>query len=163
MATFTQIKALRLEISDPADCIDIVSVANAAALPSQPANQTVYCLADTGAYVSTDTVYGADSADYEPVELLLSDARIGAWLDSYTHAESIVYALKAIIKLLGAKMFVKKNEVGSEAVEFTSLKEMYDFYRGLLAQQQEDVAVADGNSTGKWGATVAPEIAGGNV
>ncbi len=163
MATFDQIKALRLDISDPANYIDILSVINAAALPAAPAQQTAYKVLDTSKYVATDTESGAAATDYESVELQLSDSRISTWLDTNTHDETVVLALKAIIKRLGGQVPLQRTKTGSESVEYTMLLDLYNYYRRLLKDQQNTVDKENNSNTGKWGNLKQPEIAGGNL
>ncbi len=163
MVTFDQIKALRLDISDPANYIDILSVINAAALPAAPAQQTVYKVLDTSKYVATDTESGAAPSDYEAVELQLSDSRISTWLDTNTHDETVVLALKAIIKRLGGQGPLQRTKTGSESVEYTMLLDLYNYYRRLLKDQQTTVDKENNDNTGKWGNLKQPEIAGGNL
>lgn len=163
MATFTQIKTLRLDISDPAFYIDIIEVATPAALPEAPASQTAYKITSTGKYMASDTEAGAVEADYDTIELQLSDSRISFWLNAYTYSESVVYALKAIIKRLGGLIPLTKNNTGNENTEYTKLLDMLQFYRAILSNQQEQVDTEDLNSTGKFAASTNPEIAGGNL
>jgi hypothetical protein len=163
MVTFAEIKAFRLDISDPADYIDIISVANPAALPSEPNIQTAYYVESSGVYVGCDKTSGATADDYEVIQLLLSDARISTWLASYSHDEAVVYGLKAIIKQLGRQISLKRTGTGTEDTEFTALIDMYDYYKGILAMQQKEVEKAAGTNTGIWGSMEQPEIAGGNL
>lgn len=163
MATFSAIKDLRLDISDPANYIDLVEVANAAALPAAPAQQTAYKLTDIGSYVATDKESSATASDYELVELQLSDSRISTWLDVYTHDETVVLSLKAIIKRLGGQLVLEKNDSGNESAQYTKLIDMYNYYRRMLKDQQQTVEKDNNDNTGKWGQMQQPEVAGGNL
>lgn len=163
MATFNEIKTLRLDISDPANYIDLLEVATPAALPAAPGAQTAYKVTSTGKYMATDTEIGAVTADYEAVELQLSDDRISFWLGAYTYDRAVVLALKAIIKRLGGQIPLVKNNTGNETAEYTHILDLYTYYRGLLAKAQEDVEKEDLNNTGKWSGSVNPEIGGGNL
>jgi len=163
MATFTEIKEFRLDIADPANCINIISIANTTALPAIPAQQTVYYLADTGNYVKTDLESGAVAADYYFVDLNLSDTRIATWIDEYDSELAIKYGLKAIIKKLGSQLPIVKNDSGRESIEYQRISDMYKYYKGLLADVSEDIKVTSLNSTGRFGQMIQPEIAGGNI
>lgn len=163
MATFTEIKTLRLDISDPANYIDLVEVATPSLLPAAPGSQTAYKVMSTGKYMATDTETGAVAADYEAVELQLSDDRLSLWLGSYVYDEAVIYALKAIIKRLGGQLYLVKNETGNEKAEYIKLLDLYEYYKQLLKRAKDDLNTVELNSTGKWSSSTNPEIAGGNI
>lgn len=163
MATFAQIKEIRIRVDDPPGFQDFIEAANAAALPAVPAPYAAYKLTDTGAYVATELESGAASSDYSRLDLRVSDARISSWIDSYSLDQAECFALSAIAQRLAADLNIKRASVGSEDVEYTSLLDAYRYYKELSDQCKEDFRESQNNSTGRYGTTVAPEIAGGEV
>ncbi len=154
MATFDQIKDVRLQIADPPGFIDFLEVANFAALPVTPVAQTGYKAVDTSTY------YGHDGTSYSALSLMVSDSRIGAWVDSFDVAGAVRKSIEAIVAQLPAQLQIVKNASGAESTEFTSLLDRQKFYRQWLA----DLTPVDSTvSTGKYYKTVAAEIAGGNL
>jgi len=152
MATFEQIKALRLTVDDPAGFLNLLE---SVTYPATPAHRTAYLIA--GRYVYTTKTTGAVEADYTVAEYRLSDARITEWIDS--GADAVQSAYRAILTKLGNEMTVVRNQAGAESTQFTALKDLYDYYRGLIA----DESAVSGSSAGKWARSTAPEVAGGNV
>lgn len=150
MATFAEIKEVRLRIADPPGFIDLIS---ASSFPGSPASQTAYLLTD-GAYYETAT---------STVDLAVSDTRISDWFDSYGTTGAVVRALKAIIAQLAAKLPVVRSDSGAESTEYTSLRDQYAFYKGLLADAESEDDSENENSSGRWYGFENPEIAGGNV
>lgn len=148
MATFNQIKEVRLTIDDPAGYIDLIE---AVTLPSSPAPWTAY--KKDGIYWVTTKTEGADPTDYTPVTIRISDARLGSWIDSGTDA--VQQAYKAILAKIGNEMIIVRNDAGAESTQFTALKDLQDYYRGLIA--------SEGASSGAWARSTPPEIAGGNL
>lgn len=163
MATFDEIKEVRLRIDDPSGFINLIEVANAAALPSSPESQTAYKLTDTGVYVATDKDPPVVSTDYETQELLVSDARISAWIDAEDVNYATCQALKNIVAKLGKRLRLVKNRAGAEETEYTSLKDTYDYYKGLLDLCESEKKSEDNNNSGRIGQMKQPEIAGGNL
>ena len=163
MATNAEIFEVRLRVDDPFGFIAIESVANSSALPSTPAVQTVYKLADTGAYVATDLSEGATCADYEVQEVRVSDTRISGWIDASGSDYATCQVLRQIIAKLGREIVIKKSNAGAEDLEWTSLADMKKYYQEILNQCKETKRSNNNNSTGRWGGSYAPTIAGGNV
>lgn len=154
MATFDDIKEVRLTISEPSGFIDFLTVANFDALPDEPASQTGYKSLDTSTY------YGHDGTSYSSVSLMLSDSRIGAWVDIFGVAGAVRKSIEAIVAQLPAQLQIVKNASGAESTEFTSLLDRQKFYRQWLV----DLTPVDSTvNTGKYFKTVAAEIAGGNL
>jgi len=163
MATEVQIFDLRLKIADPAGFIAFISVANAAALPATPASQTAYKQLDTGEYKSTTLTTGATSTDYTVEELRISDTKIGNLIDTYGEDSAVCRAIKNIIAQLGNEMMIKKNDAGADSTEYTSLKDMLDFYKNLLSICSETASSDAGTNTGRYFTTNIPDVAGGNL
>jgi hypothetical protein len=163
MATNEQIFDVRLRISDPPGFITFAEVATKTDLPATPASQTAYLVAADGNYYSTEKPSDAAPSDYSVEELLVSDARIGNWIDLSGEDSATCNSLKGIISQIGRSLQIKKNATGADSVEYQTLKDTYDYYKSMLALCSEEKKSNAGNNSGKWGQTVQPEIAGGNV
>lgn len=163
MATWEQIKNLRLKINDPSDIIDIIAVANLEALPETPVFQTAYYVQSTGSYVKTDIESEASADDYDLIELDLSDARLNILIDEYGESLAVCKSYRAIATKLGKRVVMKSNTTGTERVEYTTLKEMYNYYKSLADDCESQYNSNSNNSTGRFCSTKNPEIAGGNI
>ena len=163
MATTTQIRNLRIDVSDPPDIINIVSVANIASLPATPEPQTVYYILDITRYVQTEKTSGATESDYKNVGLYLSDSKIGTLIDTHGYDKALYKALKSISSKLGSKLMLVKNTTGSESVEYLKLLDLYKYYKGLVADFKEDDEEKNNNDTGRMGRSHHVHIAGGNL
>lgn len=163
MATSEQIFNVRLRISDPPGFIRFIEVATTGDLPASPQAQTAYLVTADGNYYSTTKTTGATPSDYTVEELRVSDDRISNWIDLGGEDYATCQSLKAIVSQIGYDLGIKKNETGAESVEYTSLKDTYEYYKGLLALCSEEKRSNEGNSSGRWGGSVQPEIAGGNL
>lgn len=168
MASFADIKEVRLRISDPYLFINILEAATPAALPTSPASQTAYKATSTGDYYATsktsDNFPLTVPDDYDIQELRISDARISAWIDSDSVNYATCRALKQIVGQLGVELGgIKKTSTGAEDTEFQDIEKLYNYYKALLADCKEDTKKANGNSTGRVGKMTSPEIAGGNL
>ena len=163
MATQTQIFDLRLKIADPPGFINFDSVADSASLPSTPASQTAYKQIDTGEYKSTEKTAGATATDYSVEELRISDTKLGTLIDTYGEDSAACRAIKIIIAQLGNEMMIKKNDAGADSTEYTSLKDMLDFYKNLLSICSETASSDAGTNSGRYFTTKIPDVAGGNL
>lgn len=158
MATFAEIKEVRLRIDDPPGMIDILE---AGSFPSAPMPQTAYKISDI--YYSSEPLSEAVEANYERLTLYVSDSRIGAWFDADGEDYACVQALKNIIARLGRMLKIRKEDTGAEGTEWNSLKETHEYYRNLLASFQADYDDSKSQAGPVWGASSTPEIAGGNL
>lgn len=158
MATSSQIFDVRLRISDPPGFIAFSEVSS---LPATPSNQTAYLYNDN--YYSTDVTEFASADDYSIEDLLVSDARIENWIDLNGVDSAVCYSLKSMIAQIGRSLQIKKNSTGADSTEYQTLKDTYDYYKGLLALCSEEKQSNAGNSSGRWGSSVQPEIGGGNL
>jgi hypothetical protein len=159
MATWADTVELRLRIKDPLGAIAILSVANEAArlAVTNPARQTAYLQADMGTYY----FYDESLAAWEPVDLLLSDTRINVLIDLYGVALAAPRAVNDIKAELGQKIAIARTADGAASTDYTSLKDMYQFYKDLAASMVEEVAVDAGTSTGRMFCMRRPSIGGG--
>jgi hypothetical protein len=164
MATFTEIKKVRLTLADPAGFIDIVQVAAVANLPTSPAQQTLYNVVATGSYMATVKTSGAVPGDYKLKELFVSDSSIS---EAIATEGSVSAALPELIQLiiaqLAAKRLLVKTGTGAENKEYTSLSALLAFYNDLYKKLTANNNSVTLNTTGKWYKTHSPEIAGGEL
>lgn len=163
MATWADIKAVRLAIHDPSLVIDLETFATENLLPIRPKHQTAYRLEDSGDYVVGEWTAPRLLKEYVAVELRLSDSRITAWIDEYGVDDARCYALRDITRMLWHEASLQKTSTGAESSEFAGLMDVYKFYRGLAADCEKETRVDAANSTGKIYTTKQSEIAGGNL
>jgi hypothetical protein len=163
MATTEEIFEVRLRISDPAGFIDFEEVATTGNLPATPASQTAYLVTADGNYYSTEKTTGATPADYSIEELLISDSRISNWIDLDDTDFATCQALKNITAQLGRSLQIKRNEAGADSTEYQTLKDTYEYYKGLLALCNEEKQSNDNNNSGRYSGSKQPEIGGGNL
>jgi hypothetical protein len=163
MATTTQIRNLRIDISDPPDIISILAVATEADLPSDPKPQTAYYITDKEVYVTTEKTVGAISSDYITAELFLSDSKIGSLIDADGYDKALYKAVRLISSKLGSKLLIVKNQNGAEAVEYLKLLDLYKYYKGLVKDFKTDDYDKTSNDTGKIGRSSYTQISGGNL
>lgn len=160
MATFEEIKEVRLRIDDPVGFINIEEVA---ALQAVSSPQTAYKLTTDSNYYSTDKLTGAVPADYEILELLVSDTRISLWIDEGDIDSATCRALKQIINKLGKELQLVRITAGADTTQYTALKDTYEYYKGILADCKDVKRTNDNNSTGRIGCMIVPEVAGGEI
>lgn len=165
MATFEEIKTVRLSISDPIDAINFLEVETKDDLPTAPIPQTIYKAVDTGIYWYTEIEENAAPENYLVSELQVNDTRIGSWIDTYGVNKAIRRALNQIIARLGAKIQMVRNSTGSESIEFTGLLESYKFYKSILQDYKDDDDAENGNNSGLFGSVHfhRHRVAGGNI
>ncbi|MGD8567388.1 MAG: hypothetical protein PVJ39_04850 [Gammaproteobacteria bacterium] len=163
MATFANIKKVRLAIDDPPGFVDLISVATSSTLPASPKHQTAYYVVDDDEYRATDVTVVATPADYEVLDLRVSDERIGDWIDSDGVYDARVYALRDITRKLGQELALVRTQSGAESNEYNALLDTYKYYKGLISDAEKEAQVESLNSSGRLLSTTAPEIAGGNL
>ena len=163
MATWTEIKTVRLAIHDPSQVIDLETVATLAVWPTLPKRQTAYRVEATEAYMIGEWLEPTVLSGYAELELQLSDARITDWIDEHGVADARCYALRDITRTLWAEASLVRTQTGAESSEFNTLLDVYKFYKGLAADCHAEVRTDAANSTGKLFTTSQSEIAGGNL
>lgn len=149
MATFAQIKEIRLQIADPAGFIDLQE---AVSFPVSPAPQTGYLI--DGVYYETAT---------SVIELQVSDIRLDVWYDSHGTTGAVLRGLRTIIAQLSAKLPIVRSDSGAESTQYTSLVNQYAYYKSRLIDAESQDNKSNNNSTGRWAASATLEVAGGNV
>lgn len=159
MATTSQIHALRIDITDPAEIIQIISVATAANLPATPKPQAGYYIIASAKYVYTEKTTGAVPGDYKNLELFLSDSKLNALLNTYGHSVAIYKALKLIASKIWSRCLTIRNTDGATSTEYVRLKELYDYYKSLVSDFKEETTAG----SGRYCTTKNPTIAGGNI
>lgn len=157
MATFNQIKSVRLRIADPANVINIIQVATPDALPDTPAQQTAYQVQSTGYYMVHD------GAAYVQAELRVSDEYIITLIDTYGTELAICRAYQMIIAQLGNQLTLVRNQSGAESAQYVALKEALDYYRQVKQDCDDQYDSDNSNSTGRFYRSRQPRIAGGNL
>lgn len=157
MATFTQIRAVRLTVQDPSGVIDLVSVADPSALPATAAPQTAYKVVSTGGYVIWN------GAAYVPVDLSVSDTSISDWYDDSGEFEATRKSYRAIMRGLSARLQITKNTDGAESTDYIKLLDLLAFYERTLKKYEEENAIATSTASGVMVETKCQVIAGGNV
>lgn len=153
MATFTELKQVRLAIHDPQGDPRFIDFLEASSFPGSPVYQTGYKLTD-GNYYST-------ASDKE--ELYTSDATLTIWIDSKGVEYATCQALKAIVSTLGQELRLKSTGAGAERTEWNDLQQTYNYYKALLALCKEEYNSSISNNSGTFGQMTQPEIAGGNI
>ncbi|HRV28733.1 MAG TPA: hypothetical protein PLN48_14910 [Lachnospiraceae bacterium] len=151
MATFDQVKTVRLRIHDPLGFINLVETDE---LPATPANQTAYTITDSGVYQEYRSEVWTD------VPLEISDEQIKLLIDLYGVDGAAIQAIKNIMMSLGQKLGLESHSSGTETVKYQSLSSLYNFYKNMLASMKEDIAVSEGVSTGRIFNTTRPIIGG---
>lgn len=146
MATFDQIKEIRLQINDPADVINIINGAVAGA------PQTAYLV--SGIYRDSD-----DNA----LEIEVSDERIGSWYDTYGTTGAVVRAIRQILYRIGAKIQLVRTQEGTDSIQYTALSDKRIYYKQLLDDAENQDDKTNDNTTGRWAQTSSVEIAGGDI
>jgi hypothetical protein len=151
MATFEQVKTVRLRIHDPLGFINLVEVEE---LPGTPANQTAYLITGSGVYQE----YIGEI--WQSVDLEISDEQIKLLIDLHGVDWATIQAVKNIMMALGKQLGVASHTSGVESVQYQSLATLYAFYKGMLATMKEDIEVEEGVTTGRFFTTTRPVIGG---
>jgi hypothetical protein len=163
MASFADIRTVRLTIGDPAGVVEIAQAADPSALPSAPGQQTAYLVASTGRYMTTEIESGAIPADYHSLELLISDAQISQLIAEYGVTLAPCKAYGVMASRLGSKLRLVRTQSGAESTQYLALLDAYKYYKSLAADCADKVDADDLNTTGRWGRTRQPRIAGGET
>lgn len=156
MASNADIFEARLRLHDPAGPIRFVAVDSQADIPETPAFQTGYLAEDTGYYYLWDDVANAS-------ELMISDARLGALIDSFGVDKAVCRAVSDLMFSIGREMTIQRESTGAESTEFVSLRDHMAYLRDLRKQCDEDASADASADTGQWSASARPEIAGGDL
>lgn len=160
MASWADLKELRLKTCDPDGFIDLETVANASALPVTPKGQTAYRKEDSGEYVA----YDAELLEWKSVKLEISDARMMATIDAKGSVTAAAPAIvRQIMASLGARLQVARHQGGAESTDFVNLTTIYNFYKSLAESMEQEAAVESGSSEGRYIRTRRPCIGGGMI
>lgn len=151
MATFAQIKSLRLRIHDPLGFIDLQEVEE---LPTDAAPQTAYQLASSGIYQEKR------AAGWKNIKLEISDEQLGLLVDLYGLGKAAIQAVKNIMMALGKELRISSSGSGTETIQYQNLTVTYNFYKSMLDSMQEDLANASGTDTGLFVGTRQAVIGG---
>jgi hypothetical protein len=161
MATFEQIKSIRLMLCDPAGINNILQIADESNLPAAPKKDAAYYSLSSYKYYVTDKESGAVLADYEQPKLYLSDETIGDLYDAHGYDVALVKAARRILPHLFSELKIKRISSGTESTDYVALKEAYEYMKSLINDYADDA----GLGTGQWihSKSVRRHIAGGNL
>ena len=151
MATFADIKSVRLKIKDPLGYINLVE---ASELPSTVASQTAYTLTDSGVYQKLE------NATWKTIKLEISDASISTHIDLYGVEKAVVKCVQDMVMALGKQLSVAQFNSGTESVVYQNLTTTYNFYKNMLATLKEDIQVTSGTNTGRFIPTLNARVGG---
>ena len=151
MATFAQIKEIRLKLHEPIGFINILEVAT---LPSTGADQTLYTITDSGVYQQWKT------SAWKTVKLNISDEQIGLLVDLYGIDKACIRVVQSIINALGQELRIASQNDGVESIQYTSLQTIYDYYKGIKESLKEDIAIDAGTNTGRSFHTCSRPVGG---
>jgi hypothetical protein len=163
MASFVDIRTVRLAIGDPAGIIAIVQVADPSALPADPDQQTAYMVQSTGRYMVTDKESGVVAADYHTAELLISDLQISQLITTYDVDKAPCEAYGILASRIGSKLRLVSTKSGAESTQYVALLDAYNYYKHLATDCVETKNANDLNTTGRFGKTRQPQVGGGNL
>ncbi len=163
MATRQEIENMRITLYDPPGVLDIQTVADEAALPTDAETQTAYFDVARGKY----WVAGDGAKKYEIAELQVSDNEIETNIDDLGVGAAKCELLSLMTRGLGHKMLVVKEQVGTDSTQMQSLKDMYAYYKGMSEDCSRKLKSAEEapatSSSGRYIITDDPIIAGGNL
>jgi len=151
MATFSDVKTIRLKLHDPLGFINLVEVAT---LPVSPASQTAYSITDSGVYQEYKN--GA----WKTLKLEISDEQIKTYVDLYGVEKATVKVCKDVLIALGKELRVVSINAGTETVQYQSLTTTYNFYKNMIKSLEEDVDETAGVNTGVFVRTCHAPIGG---
>lgn len=151
MATFSQIKQVRLTVKDPHGYIDLQEVD---AYPFPAASQTAYTMTGSGVY----QIYKGNC--WVDLKLSISDEQIGLLVDLYGVDKATIRVLQSIINALGQEMRIAQHNDGVESIVYTNLTTLYNFYKGMKETLQEDISSDAGTNTGRSFHTCSRPVGG---
>jgi hypothetical protein len=161
-ATFDDVKAVRLVINDPVGIVNVLQIADETHFPLSPVAQTAYQSIATGKFYITDKSSPAIK-DWVQPKLYLADITIASIWDNYGHDDTVYRCLRLILAKLGQEMRLSSISSGTESATYTSLRDLYDFYKNLITMFKEQEDENSNNTTGQYGTIKRPRIAGGNL
>lgn len=152
MATFAQIKEIRLKLHEPIGFINIIEAETE--LPATGADQTLYTIKDSGVYQQWKT--GA----WKTIKLNISDEQIGLLIDLYGVDKATIRVVQSIINALGQELRIAQQNDGVESIVYTNLTTLYNFYKGMKESLQEDQSSDAGTNTGRSFHTCSRPVGG---
>jgi len=151
MATFADVKSVRLKIKDPLGFINLLEVAT---LPETAASQTAYTITDSGIYQEYK------SGAWKNINIEISDAQIITYVNLYGVDKAVIQCVKEILMSIGKNMGIVSTSSGTESVQYQSLDAIYTFYKGILSTLKDDINENAGTNTGLFIRTTPPDIGG---
>jgi hypothetical protein len=149
--SFDDIKDVRIKINDPAGVIHIEEVSDSTHLPSAPKKQYIYYTISDEKYLSTEVESGAVPGDYKQVDLLVADDAIAALITASGVDTAVYRTIRLIMSKLGQQIRLASISSGRESQTYTSLKELYDYYKDLAEVYKLQGAENVKQSTGLYG------------
>lgn len=153
---WASLKELRIRTSDPFGFIDIQTVANKAALPATPIAQTVYRSEADKEYLKYENNV------WEHVNIEVSDEMMNGYIAQYGVTKSISKVVTLILASLGKKLQIERTDSGTESYTFTTLKNLYDYYKALRDNAKEEASDESGYSSGRFFCTGPSKVGGIN-
>lgn len=151
MATFADIKSVRLKIKDPLGYINLIEVDE---LPESAESQTAYTITDSGVYQKlTGTTWST-------LKLEISDASISTYIDLYGVDKAVIKCVQEILMSVGKALGMVKFDSGTESVQYQTLSSVYAFYKSMLDSLKEDINETAGTNTGRFIPTLHARIGG---
>ena len=151
MATFADVKSVRLKIKDPLGFINLLEVAT---LPETAASQTAYTITDSGIYQEYK------SGAWKNINIEISDAQIITYVNLYGVDKAVIQCVKEILMSIGKNMGIVSTSSGTESVQYQSLDAIYTFYKGILSTLKDDINENAGTNTGLFIRITPPDIGG---
>lgn len=151
MATFADIKSVRLKIKDPLGYINLIEVDE---LPESAESQTAYTLTGSGVYQKLS------GSTWSTLKLEISDASIGTYIDLYGVDKAVVKCVQEILMSVGKALGMVKFDSGTESVQYQTLSSVYAFYKSMLDSLKEDINETAGTNTGRFVHTHHAKIGG---
>ena len=139
MATFADVKSVRLKIKDPLGFINLLEVAT---LPETAASQTAYTITDSGVYQEYK------SGAWKNINIEISDASIITYVNLYGVDKAVIQCVKEILMSVSRSREIASTNSGTESVQYQTLDATYAAYKGILSSLKDDIAETAGTNTG---------------
>ena len=140
------LSTVRISLSDPQGVIALATYDDKDSFPATAISQTAYRAEDTGIYYT----YDSDLAEWESVDLLISDDRLNNLITLYGQDKAIQRAITIIIAGLYGKLNFTKINSGAETTEYQTLNDTIAFYKALRDQYKEEEAETSATNTGRF-------------
>ena len=150
------LKAVRLKLKDPSGCVNLMTVANLAALPVAPSRQTGYRTEDTGIWY----IFNETAEAWQIVDIKISDDSLNSLIDSYGISGAVINAIPEILAYIYDQMPIVQINSGSESTQYQTLANAQAFYTKLRDLYKEMAAGSEGTSTSRILKTQRQQVGG---